>query len=482
MFVLFTLLQTVTKCAAGMRLHRGKPAIDAKCERCSPGTFNPKEDGSMVCIAHQACKAGEWTEAEGDAKTDTNCSACGAGRFRATASSAKTTEIQDKVCILHQACKAGEWIKAEGDARTDTKCSKCPPGMYQSSHSAHECKAPSAGHYARNATHEQPCEEGTFKSGPGPASECIKCQPGRYSDVKAAEQCRVSVQRACVKTCQTPPAKCDEWHNAVYKRGGCAWQCPLKIKLDYRPNPLCKHTVTRGDSVILKSGLMACVALVLDPYAIVRLGGGTKSKLEIRDLVLVRQDDPECQTQKDTAKEPAPANGLVAVINGPSRVTAGDCTVVTLDAYQSTSPGSGKLVYAWTVPVALANLVGLGRSSPALSFSNAPAGDYTFGLKVTNADGKTVIAPDFHMTVSPKPAPALSMRCAPGVCTREGASAYALQVSLHEETTITLNVELASDCNGKSQGTLQPIKWEERKIKTGVDGAWQPLQVRGDMW
>ena len=32
--------------------------------------------------------------------------------------------------------------------------------------------------------------------------------------------------------------------------------------------------------------------------------------------------------------EPAPENALVAVINGPSQVTASSCKVVSLDAYQ----------------------------------------------------------------------------------------------------------------------------------------------------
>ena len=67
-----------------------------------------------------------------------------------------------------------------------------------------------------------------------------------------------------------------------------------------------------------------------------------------------------------------------------------------------------------------------------------------------------------------------------GVCAREGASAYAFRVSLQEKTTLTLNVELASDCESKSEGTLQPITWEERTLNTAQDGDWQPLQVWDD--
>ena len=40
-----------------------------------------------MCIAHKACEAGEWVETEGDATTDTKCTACHTGYFRVKAES-----------------------------------------------------------------------------------------------------------------------------------------------------------------------------------------------------------------------------------------------------------------------------------------------------------------------------------------------------------------------------------------------------------
>ena len=72
-----------------------------------------------MCAAHKICRAGEWTEVAGDATTDTKCTTCSTGRFRATAPTDNQAESKVHVCSAHKVCKAGEWTKATGTATTD---------------------------------------------------------------------------------------------------------------------------------------------------------------------------------------------------------------------------------------------------------------------------------------------------------------------------------------------------------------------------
>ena len=78
------------------------------------------------------CKAGEWTEVPGDAVTDTKCTPCTEGRFRALAPTDNTkAEKEDDVCIAHKICKAGEWTKAAGSVITDTTCVACKANTFR---------------------------------------------------------------------------------------------------------------------------------------------------------------------------------------------------------------------------------------------------------------------------------------------------------------------------------------------------------------
>ena len=81
--------------------------------------------------AHKTCKVGEWTETAGDAATDTKCTLCSTGRFRAKKPTENKAEIEVAVCIVHRICKAGEWTKAAGTAVTDTICMACKRGTFR---------------------------------------------------------------------------------------------------------------------------------------------------------------------------------------------------------------------------------------------------------------------------------------------------------------------------------------------------------------
>ena len=108
----------------------GDATTDAKCSACSPGRFRDKqatdsnaEREADVCIVHTICKAGEWTKATGTAVTDTTCTPCKAGTFREKAPTNTAAEQEAHVCKPHSICAAGERTEAVGTSTKDTECS-----------------------------------------------------------------------------------------------------------------------------------------------------------------------------------------------------------------------------------------------------------------------------------------------------------------------------------------------------------------------
>ena len=165
---------SVTKCAAGKHFVAAKSGNPAKCEACVSGTFNANDDSSADCAKHKTCEAGEWTKAAGNATTDTSCSKCSKGRFRAKAPTDNKLENETNVCGAHKICKAGEWRKAVGNATTDTLCV------------AHKI-----------------CEAGEWTKAAGNATtdtSCSKCSKGRFrakapTDNKAENETSVCRKR-----------------------------------------------------------------------------------------------------------------------------------------------------------------------------------------------------------------------------------------------------------------------------------------------
>ena len=272
----------------------------------------------------------------------------------------------------------------------------------------------------------------------------------------------------------------------AYTTGGCARHCPPQVKLDYRPALLkCQFTVAVGDQVVVQPGDVGCVTLVLGPYAIVQLkreAGMDAMKVKVQTLAMSQPAAPACKTNKVVV--PPPANPLAAIISGPTQVSSKSCNVA-LDAYQSTSKDSRTLKYKWSVPDdSVRKAVTSGLLGPVLSFRHLPVGSHLLTLEVTNSAGATARSADFKIAVSREPAPVVSLACPPGVCTRASAGAYEIQVNLYEKTTLTLAVELASECENEPDGDLQPIVWQELLPKSGsarkqeAEEDWKPLQVR----
>ena len=103
------------------------------CVTCEPGFYLRLSNGVSThttpgkqtgeCVAHQTCKAGEWTKATGDETTDTVCSACSAGRFRAKAPTDNKAEKETTVCNAHTDCDAeGRVQKVAGSNTADAVC------------------------------------------------------------------------------------------------------------------------------------------------------------------------------------------------------------------------------------------------------------------------------------------------------------------------------------------------------------------------
>ena len=255
--------------------------------------------------------------------------------------------------------------------------------------------------------------------------------------------------------------------------------CPLDIKLQYRPDPLCKHTVGVGDRVKGSSGAVGCVAMVLEPSAMVKLESGASVKIQMLELVLLPPDTKKCKIQK-IAKS-APTNLLEAVISGPTQVGSSRCNTVTLNAYESTNPDSQDLKYKWIVPSSASNPPMTGLHDAVLKFSYLPPGNHTFGLQVTDSTGKTVRAKDFKMSVLPEAVPVVSLTCPVGVCRRTEDGTYEMKVNIYEPNSLELDVEIPLNCNGKSEDTesLRPIVWEENRVGTATvaNKVWTSLQV-----
>ena len=133
--------------------------------------------------AHKICNAGQWTEAAGDAYTDTKCTACSTGRFRAKAPSDGKAEHEFAVCIVHSICKAGEWTKATGTAVTDTTCVPCKAGSFRE-------KAPTISTFAEQEAHvcrpHKVCSAGQWTKAVGTRTMdtmCVDCDHGTWRKV-----------------------------------------------------------------------------------------------------------------------------------------------------------------------------------------------------------------------------------------------------------------------------------------------------------
>ena len=96
----------------------------------APKTTDP-EVATVVCQLQRICDPGEWTEAVGDRTTDTKCTVCSPGRFRALAATQAIKETETDVCAPHKTCDPGEWTEAVGDSTTDTKCTVCSAGRFR---------------------------------------------------------------------------------------------------------------------------------------------------------------------------------------------------------------------------------------------------------------------------------------------------------------------------------------------------------------
>ena len=273
----------------------------------------------------------------------------------------------------------------------------------------------------------------------------------------------------------------------AYHAQGCAAACPVQTKLDLRPALFCAFTVAAGDRVAVPSGGSGCVMSVLGQFAIVELIAVEKRKVKVHSLTLVQTSDPECGTQQLGGA--VPVNPLMAIINGPAQVSPEGCKPITLDAYQSTTPGpTSKLSYRWSVPAAVLDLVATQYSAldtPILTFYRLPAGKHTFRLEVADAAGKTAQSADFKLTVLAEPSPLLSLTCPAGDCKRLDGSTYEMHVSLHKSITLMLDVEPVSGCQSESEGSdakaVPPIEWQQLQQMPGSSSlVWKSLEVRNN--
>ena len=158
----------------------GTGKTDTVCAVCNTGRFranaptdNKAENQTSVCMVHKRCRAGEWTRAGGTGKTDTVCAVCDTGRFRANAPTDNTAENQTSVCMVHKRCRAGEWTRAGGSEKTDTECAVCDTGRFRAN-------APTD-NTAENRTsvcmvHKR-CRAGEWTSAVGTSSSDVQCTP-----------------------------------------------------------------------------------------------------------------------------------------------------------------------------------------------------------------------------------------------------------------------------------------------------------------
>ena len=279
----------------------------------------------------------------------------------------------------------------------------------------------------------------------------------------------------CFAACVHPPSTCGEWREVAYTEGGCAVACTPKAKLQYRPFLSCTRGVSVGSRVfVLQSNSEACVTLVLEQFAMVQLDDGERRKVHVDTLISMKSRSSKCTIA--TGLRPPPTNALLAIITGPTQVSAQTCNV-TLDAYQSTSPVPSQLQYQWIVPADLDHLVTSELSSSQLTFSYLPSGNHTIGLEIVDGAGGAARAPEFKLFVRSGPTQVVSLTCPPGVCSRVEPGTYELQVPLSEQTTLALDVELASECGSNTDVSLRPIEWQQR-TSSGPTAVWERLQVR----
>ena len=148
--------------------------------------------------AHKVCGAGEWTAVEGNPTTDTKCTACSEGRFRADAPQLKTLETEGDVCKIHNTCKAGEWTSAVGTRVTDTTCTPCATGTARAT-------APSGNAVVETASSCTACAEKSMYSDVVGLVQCKKCPDGHFG-VLAAGSTAEGGHKACDDdTCERPP-------------------------------------------------------------------------------------------------------------------------------------------------------------------------------------------------------------------------------------------------------------------------------------
>ena len=164
-----------------------------------------------MCITHKSCKAGEWTEAEGDAKTDTKCTPCHEGYFRVKAPKVNTKEREIEVCMPHRKCNAGEWTQAVGTPTTDTTCAKCPSGTARP-------KPPVNSHTAETASACSACIAKSVYSDEEGLAQCKQCPSGHFGVVATGSKAEGGHKACDDDTCERPtllPA------NAVVVRSKC---------------------------------------------------------------------------------------------------------------------------------------------------------------------------------------------------------------------------------------------------------------------
>ena len=284
----------------------------------------------------------------------------------------------------------------------------------------------------------------------------------------------------CFQTCATlDPTTCQDWRDRTFRVGGCAVSCTPALKLLYRPDLQCKHSIAAGDRVELESGRRGCVESVLSPSAIVKVGGNSQA-VKVESLLLA-QSGP-CATP--LTAEAAPFSSLQAVINGPTQVSAKSCEPVTLDAYQSTNSGPASLLsYQWQLPALPALDKGeFDLQSPTLSFRHLSPATYTFGLTASNGTHR-VQATEFKMVVVQDSIPLVTLACPKSVCIHAQPDEYKIHVDLYDQTVLMLDVGLASECDAfrlTSGENSLPIEWKQSE--SAANEQWKPLQVRRDIY
>ena len=143
------------------------------------------------------CKSGEWTKAAGDAKTDTLCSACSTGRFRAKAATDNAAEKENDVCVVRKTCKAGEWTSALGTPSTDTKCRSCAPGTARA-------LAPTSNAVLESAAACPACVHEHLYSDESGLLKCKQCPPGHFGVTEIGSK-DAGGHKACDDdTCELP--------------------------------------------------------------------------------------------------------------------------------------------------------------------------------------------------------------------------------------------------------------------------------------